>query len=72
MRFFRTLFPNLGLLALCLAALSVPSQAAVFNPQTFTLANGMQVVVVPNRRAPVVVHMVWYRAGRKIGDRPFS
>ena len=37
--------------------------AAVFNPETFTLANGMQVVVVPNHRAPVVVHMVWYRAG---------
>jgi len=35
----------------------------VFNPQTFTLSNGMQVVVVPNHRAPVVSHMVWYRAG---------
>lgn len=68
MRFFRTFFPNYGLSALFLVALSVlslsaPSQAAVFNPQTFTLANGMQVVVVPNRRAPVVVHMVWYRVG---------
>ena len=29
----------------------------------FTLANGMQVVVIPDRRAPVVTHMVWYRAG---------
>ncbi len=29
----------------------------------FTLANGMQVVVVPDRRAPVVTHMVWYRVG---------
>lgn len=37
--------------------------AAVFNPETFTLANGMQVVVVPNHRAPIVVHMVWYRVG---------
>jgi zinc protease len=37
--------------------------AAVFNPESFTLANGMQVVVVSNRRAPVVTHMVWYRVG---------
>lgn len=37
--------------------------AAVFNPETFTLANGMQVVVVPNHRIPVVVHMVWYKVG---------
>ena len=29
----------------------------------FTLANGMQVVVVPDRRAPVVTHVVWYRIG---------
>ena len=27
------------------------------------LANGMQVVVVPDRRAPVVTHVVWYRVG---------
>ena len=39
------------------------AQAAVFSPETFTLANGLQVVVVPNRRAPVVSHMVWYKVG---------
>lgn len=39
------------------------ADAAVFNPETFTLANGMQVVVAPNHRAPVVTHMVWYRVG---------
>ncbi len=38
-------------------------EAAVFNPETFTLANGMQVVVITNRRAPVVTHHVWYRIG---------
>ncbi|HEY9079246.1 pitrilysin family protein [Magnetovibrio sp.] len=37
--------------------------AGVFNPETFTLDNGMQVVVLPNHRAPVVLHMVWYKAG---------
>ncbi len=30
---------------------------------SFELDNGMQVVVVENRRAPVVVHMVWYKVG---------
>jgi zinc protease len=29
----------------------------------FTLANGLQVVVVPDRRTPVVTHMIWYRVG---------
>ena len=29
----------------------------------FTLGNGMDVVVIEDHRAPVAVHMVWYRAG---------
>ena len=33
------------------------------NVTTFTLDNGMQVVVIEDHRAPVVQHMVWYRAG---------
>ena len=38
-------------------------QANIFNPETFTLKNGMQVVVISNHRAPVVRHMVWYKVG---------
>jgi zinc protease len=30
---------------------------------SFTLANGLQVVVIPDRRTPVITHMVWYRVG---------
>jgi len=30
---------------------------------TFTLDNGLQVVVIPDHRAPVVTHMVWYKVG---------
>ena len=30
---------------------------------TFNLDNGLQVVVIPDHRAPVVTHMVWYKAG---------
>ena len=29
----------------------------------FTLKNGLEVVVIPDHRAPVVTHMVWYRNG---------
>ncbi|MFZ5931314.1 MAG: M16 family metallopeptidase [Pseudomonadota bacterium] len=32
-------------------------------PESFTLKNGMQVIVLPDHRAPVVTHMVWYRVG---------
>ena len=50
--------------AVLLVLTSVPeAQAAVFNPTTFTLKNGMQVVIVENHRVPVVTHMVWYRVG---------
>jgi zinc protease len=30
---------------------------------SFNLANGMQVVVIPDHRTPVVTHMVWYKNG---------
>ncbi|MHA7850911.1 M16 family metallopeptidase [Roseovarius sp.] len=37
--------------------------AAADQVTSFTLDNGMDVVVIEDHRAPVVVHMVWYRAG---------
>lgn len=60
-RFFR-LSPLLFIAAFLTAA--QPARAGgVFNPETFMLGNGMQVVVVPNHRVPVVTHMVWYKVG---------
>ena len=44
--------------------------AVVFNPKSFMLSNGMQVVVVTNRRAPIVAHMVWYKVGA--ADEPMG
>ncbi len=32
-------------------------------PETFTLSNGLQVIVITDRRAPVVTHQIWYRVG---------
>src|SRR2546421_3398071 len=32
-------------------------------PASFTLGNGLQVVVIPDHRAPVVTQMVWYKVG---------
>ncbi len=51
--------------ALLLAALlaAVPAWAGVFDPATFTLSNGMRVVVISNHRVPIVSHMVWYKVG---------
>jgi zinc protease len=43
--------------------ISSRASAGLFNPESFTLDNGMQVVVVPDHRAPAVVHMVWYKVG---------
>ncbi|TAN62119.1 MAG: insulinase family protein [Magnetospirillum sp.] len=51
-------------LLLALSALiAAPAQARLFDPETFTLANGMEVVVIPNHRTPIVSHMVWYKVG---------
>jgi zinc protease len=44
-----------------------PSPAAIPrmapNAVEFKLKNGMDVAVIPDHRAPVVTHMVWYRVG---------
>jgi zinc protease len=39
------------------------ASAKVFEPTTFTLKNGLRVVVVENHLAPVVTQMVWYKCG---------
>jgi zinc protease len=41
-------------------SLSAPVRADTFEHR---LANGLRVIVKEDRRAPTVVHMVWYRAG---------
>ncbi|MEZ0213872.1 MAG: M16 family metallopeptidase [Xanthobacteraceae bacterium] len=55
--------PALLLLAAAGAAAVAAPRAAEAAVTEFTLDNGLQVVVVPDHRAPVVTHMVWYRVG---------
>ncbi|USG62131.1 insulinase family protein [Sneathiella marina] len=35
----------------------------LFDPKTTVLDNGLEIVVIEDHRAPVVTHMVWYKAG---------
>src|SRR5262245_3758903 len=62
--------PRLKQLTVALAALAAVAMAAAplaralnIEVARFTLGNGMQVVVIPDRRAPVVTQMVWYKVG---------
>ncbi|MDR9484337.1 MAG: pitrilysin family protein [Sediminimonas sp.] len=54
----RAIATLLGLTLLAPAAMAASDQVT-----DFTLDNGMDVVVIEDHRAPVAVHMVWYRAG---------
>jgi zinc protease len=50
-------------MALLMLALAQKTASAEPRASQFTLSNGMQVVVIPDHRAPVVTHMVWYKVG---------
>jgi zinc protease len=54
---------SIGLALALLLAAALPAAAQRFGAQSFTLSNGMQVVVIPNHRVPAVTHMVWYKCG---------
>ena len=55
----------------CLSFALIPLSAAADDAvTTYQLDNGMDVVVIEDNRAPVVVHMVWYRTGS--ADEPIG
>lgn len=54
---------RIAALALMTSLTVAPVMAKATEVTSFELENGMEVVVVENRRAPVVVHMVWYKVG---------
>ena len=51
--------------AFAISAAGVRAQTTVTSerPATFTLPNGLQVVVIPDHRTPVVTQMIWYKVG---------
>lgn len=53
------------LLAICAKSVLAQTPMDLIAPQAeeFILENGLQVVVVPDHRTPVVTHMVWYKIG---------
>lgn len=56
-------FCCLGLACLLPGQARAAAQTADSRPEEFTLANGLQILVIPDHRAPVVTQMVWYRVG---------
>ncbi len=48
--------------SLAFLALTIPATAQTVTE--FTLANGLQAIVIEDHRAPIVTQMVWYKTGR--------
>jgi zinc protease len=55
--------PKFLLLVAALMGATASAAWAGADVSHFTLANGLEVVVVPDHRAPVVTHMIWYKVG---------
>jgi len=56
-------FLILCIFVLCHISFATAQDKKIFNAEEFMLENGMRVVVIPNHRIPVVMHMVWYAVG---------
>src|SRR5262245_62138676 len=59
----RWIFLTVLAAAAALATPSLAESAEVGGVSDFTLQNGLEVVVVPDHRTPVVTHMIWYKVG---------
>jgi zinc protease len=56
---FTLIFWSILLLLIPLAS----AEAKIFNAESFTLDNGLQVIIIPKKSAPAVTSMVWYKVG---------
>lgn len=64
-RISRAAHRALALVGVVLSVVLLPPSATAkrFDAETFTLTNGLQVVVIPFHRAPIVSQIVFYKAG---------
>ena len=60
---FRKLILSIFILLFFLLIIPSFPIARVFGPKCFYLPNGMQVILVQNQRAPLVIHSLWYKVG---------
>ncbi|MCB1435493.1 MAG: insulinase family protein, partial [Alphaproteobacteria bacterium] len=51
------------LIVMTLLGWTKPAAALDISASEYALANGLRLVVIPDHRAPVVTHMIWYRVG---------
>jgi zinc protease len=67
----RTLFMAIALMTASATLATSAHAAASSAPRAvdYKLDNGMEVVVIPDHRAPVIQHMVWYRVGSSDEER---
>ena len=63
-RLVASIFAALGLTFVFVAPGAFAQSSVTSNPPaTFTLSNGLKVVVIPDHRTPVVTQMIWYKVG---------
>jgi len=62
-RFRVSLFAVLSGLAVSAGGVLAQTTVTSAPPASFTLRNGLQVVVIPDHRTPVVTQMTWYKVG---------
>ena len=52
---------------LCISSISVSKTK--FDAKQFSLKNGLKVVVVENKRAPIIAQMIWYNFGSNVEEK---
>ena len=62
-RFGYPLFAMLAAVTIWIGGAAAQTTITSDPPASFTLGNGLQVVVIPDHRTPVVTEMVWYKVG---------
>lgn len=58
-----------GMLMVLSLCLPCSTRAETFKAEEFFLDNGLQVIVIENHKAPIIQHMVFYKAGA-VDEKP--